>query len=197
MRPGTTSKITAERGPLYQVRKKNPTPNSRVKSTGSRTVRAYIAIGPPMSIPIAVVTMRDESVKRRSQSAIAPPASVPSVPAITAGTASCTVASRVVQPRARAAKLGPHATSPFSPNEIIAPARKTNRSVGVCSTTRKARANSSSTSPIGPVTPGPNGVSAIRSRWICQNHHAMLAASPAPTAVAMTATSAAEVAPYC
>ena len=80
---------------------------------------------------------------------------------------------------------------PLMPNEIIAPARKTYTSVGVCSTVFPARTMSSKALEM----PASKSEAPPASAWVRRTQRTMVSARPIPTAALIVATSSLESAP--
>src|SRR5438552_10520960 len=131
---GTTSRITADSGPLYHELRKNVPNRSGTKSRSSSIRSNAAQTGPPSTNPAPDTTTRPPLHRVSSQSPVRPPNNAPSAPPASPHTPKCRPTAATGRPWVRSRKLGAQAIRPFTAKVTSAPPTNIQISVGVRST---------------------------------------------------------------
>src|SRR2546425_1393525 len=140
---GTTSRMTAESGPLYHVYRKNVANRSGTNQRSSSTSSNAAHTGPPSTNPAPETTTRPPGQRPSSQSPTRPPNSPPSAPPASPQIPNSRPTRPTENPCTRSMKLGAHAISPFTANVTREPPTNIQIRVGVRSTVAAAWRKSS------------------------------------------------------
>src|SRR5581483_749356 len=162
---GTTSRMTADSGPLYQEERKN-VPNSKgTNNRRSSTSSSAAHTGPPSTNPAPDTTTRPPLQRASSQSPTRPPNSPPSAAPANPHRPTWRPTAATDSPCVRSRKLGAQAIRPFTANVTNAPPTNIQISVGVRSTVAAACTKSPSavaaTSPASVVARAARGITRI------------------------------------